>query len=155
MSASGPKRTSLLALHSPLLGVSGHALWHRTCPLLTQGGHVDPIASLLGISLVPYAWEIDVPYYIFLMHDDGRDDENDWAPYLAKLKNRGSFEGGSAIGGGVCIRKSGAVPSLTAHLTGYIRVSADNLDHAKKMLAGNPHFESGGTVEIRELPRTD
>jgi len=24
--------------------------------------------------------------------------------------------------------------------------------HAKSMLAGNPHFEAGGTVEIRELP---
>jgi hypothetical protein len=89
------------------------------------------------------------------MHDDGRDDEPDWESYLTTLKKRGSFEGGSAIGDGVCVRKSGAVPSLTAHLTGYIRVSADNLDHAKTMVAGNPHFESGGTVEIRELPRTD
>jgi hypothetical protein len=104
---------------------------------------------------VPYAWEFDVTDYIFFMHDDASDGENDWGPYLAKLKNGGSFEGGSAIGNGVCVRKSGAVPSLTAHLTGYIRVNADNLDHAKTMLAGNPHFESGGTVEIRELPRTD
>jgi hypothetical protein len=45
------------------------------------------------------------------MHDDARGDENDWEPYLAKLKKRGSFEGGSAIGNGVCVRKSGAVPS--------------------------------------------
>jgi hypothetical protein len=96
-----------------------------------------------------------VPDYIFFMHDDGRDDEPDWESYLATLKKRGSFEGGSAIGDGVCVRKSGAVPSLTSHLTGYIRVSADNLDHGKTMVAGNPHFESGGTVEIRELPRTD
>lgn len=44
---------------------------------------------------------------------------------------------------------------MTAHLTGYIRVSADSMDQAKSLLAGNPHFEAGGTVEIRELPRTD
>jgi len=44
---------------------------------------------------------------------------------------------------------------VTAQLTGYIRLNADSLDHAKSMLTGNPHFEAGGTVEIRELPRTD
>jgi hypothetical protein len=96
-----------------------------------------------------------VPDYIFFMHDDARDGENDWEPYLAKLKATGSFEGGSAIGDDVCVRKSGEVPSLTAHLAGYIRVNADNLDHAKSLLVGNPHFEAGGTVEIRALPRTD
>ena len=89
------------------------------------------------------------------MHDDARDGKNDWEPYLAKLKATGFFEGGSAIGDGVCVRKSGEVPSLTAYLAGYIRVSADNLDHAKSLLVGNPHFEAGGTVEIRALPRTD
>jgi hypothetical protein len=96
-----------------------------------------------------------MPDYIFFMHDDARDDESDWGPYLEKLKRSGAFEGGSTIGDGVCVRKSGASPSPTARLTGYIRVNADNLDYAKTMLAGNPHFESGGTVEIRELPRTD
>jgi hypothetical protein len=89
------------------------------------------------------------------MHDDAPDERNDWGPYLAKLKAGGSFEGGSAIGDGVCIRKGDELPSQTARLAGYIRVNADDLDHAKSMLAGNPHFEAGGTVEILELPRTD
>ena len=93
--------------------------------------------------------------YILFMHDDARDGENDWGPYLTKLKTNGSFEGGSAIGDGVCVRKSREVPPLTTHFTGYIRVNAHDLSHAKSMLAGNPHFEAGGTVEIRELPRTD
>jgi len=91
--------------------------------------------------------------YIFLMHDDA-DDEGSWELYLQTLRENGSFEGGSAIGNGVCVRKRGAAPSVTAHLTGYIRVKADNIEHAKALLAGNPHFEGGGTVEIRELPRT-
>lgn len=96
-----------------------------------------------------------MPDYMFFMHDDARDGKNDWEPYLTKLKANGSFEGGSAIGNGFGVRKSGEVPSLTAHLTGYIRVTADDLDHARSLLAGNPHFEAGGTVEIRALPRTD
>lgn len=97
-----------------------------------------------------------MPDYVFLMHDDARDDdESDWTPYLDTLKQRGCFEGGSAIGNGVCVRKNGAIPNVTTHLNGYIRVSADSVDDAKAMLAGNPHYENGGTVEIRELPRTD
>jgi hypothetical protein len=100
-------------------------------------------------------WEHAMPSYIFFMHDDAPDEGNAWEPYLTKLKASGSFEGGSAIGDGVCVRKRDNLPSLTAHLAGYIRVNADDLDYAKSMLAGNPHFEAGGTVEIRELPRTD
>jgi len=89
------------------------------------------------------------------MHDDAADDETDWQPYLRKLQQSGCFEGGSAIGDGICARKNGAPAPVTAHLTGYIRVTADSLDQAKSLLGGNPHFEAGGTVEIRELPRTD
>ena len=96
-----------------------------------------------------------MPEYIFLMHDDASGGENDWEPYLKQLRDSGHFEGGSAIGDGVCVRKIGEAPPLTVHLTGYVRVNARNLDHAKSMLVGNPHFEAGGTVEIRELPRTD
>jgi hypothetical protein len=92
-----------------------------------------------------------MPDYMFFMHDDARDGENDWEPYLTKLKANGSFEGGSAIGNGVCVRKGGEVPSLTAHLTGYIRVNADDLDHARSLLAGNPHFEGNPGVATDRL----
>ena len=100
--------------------------------------------------------ETDMAEYIFLMHNDvaGDDDESSWEPYLERLRESGSFEGGSAIGDGICARKGQAAPSITAHLTGYIRVKADNIAQAKSLLAGNPHFEAGGTLEIRELPRT-
>ena len=93
--------------------------------------------------------------YIFLMHDDAITNDDAWGPYVQKLQDGGSFEGGSAIGDGVCARKSGEPACVTEHLTGYIRVNAGSIDQAKSLLAGNPHFEAGGTVEIRELPRTD
>jgi YCII-related domain-containing protein len=92
--------------------------------------------------------------FIFLMHDDSGADAAAWEPYLRKLQRDGVFEGGSAIGDGVCARKAGEPAGLTRHLAGYIRVSAASLDQAKALLAGNPVFEAGGTVEIRELPRT-
>ena len=59
------------------------------------------------------------------------------------------------MGEGICARKSGAAVPVTAHLTGYIKINAASLDQAKSLLTGNPLFEAGGTVEIRELPRTD
>ena len=93
--------------------------------------------------------------YIFLMHDDSAADDNTWETYLHRLRRDGLFQGGSAIGDGVCMRKSGAPAALTTHLAGFIRVNARSLDHAKSLLKGNPVFEEGGTVEIRELPRTD
>jgi hypothetical protein len=99
--------------------------------------------------------EIKMAEYMLLMHDDAISNDDAWDPYIQKLQQRGSFEGGSAIGKGICARKSGEPASVTAHLTGYIRVNADSIDQAKLLLTGNPHFEAGGTVEIRELPRTD
>src|SRR5262245_66014499 len=100
-------------------------------------------------------WGFEMAEYIFLMHDDAISSDNAWGPYIQKLQQGGFFEGGSAIGDGVCARKGGAPASVTAHLTGYIRLTADSIDQAQSLLTGNPHFEAGGTVEIRELPRTD
>ena len=98
--------------------------------------------------------------YLFLMHRASaevshRESQYDWATYIAKLQATGNFGGGSAIGTGECVTKSGAVQEITSHLTGYVRVQAENMHHARKLLEGNPLFEAGGTVEIRELPRTD
>ena len=91
--------------------------------------------------------------FIFLMHEDGGGAGLDWEPYLSKLREAGVFQGSSAIGrGGECCRKAGSAPDPTFHIGGFIRVTADNLDHAKTLLKGNPVYESGGTVEIRDLP---
>src|SRR5262249_3397601 len=92
--------------------------------------------------------------YLLLMHDDATGEGmSPWDRYIQGLKDKGVFEGGSAIGEGVCVRKDGTAPPITAHLGGYIRVSAQSLAHAQSLLAGNPHFEAGGTVEIGDLPR--
>lgn len=92
--------------------------------------------------------------FIFLMHAGPQTRDEDWPIYFTKLRAAGVFDGGSAIGGGSCERKAGAAPPVTTHLSGYIRVKAKDLADARKFLAGNPVYEAGGTVEIRELPRT-
>jgi hypothetical protein len=93
--------------------------------------------------------------YILFMHNDiAVGEENAWESYLQTRNESGVFEGGSEIGDGICVRKAGTPPAITKHLAGYIPVTVASIDHAKSLLAGNPHFEAGGTVEIRELPRT-
>ena len=95
--------------------------------------------------------------YMLLMHDDEADTgiSQDWGAYLEKLRSAGVLRGGSAIGPGICVRRRGVAPGITAHLTGFIRVDARDIDHLRELLTGNPMLEAGGTVEIRELPRTD
>ena len=95
--------------------------------------------------------------YMLLMHKDAPAPVNveGWGVYIAGLQGAGAFEGGSAIGPGVCVRKSGGAPAITPDLGGYMRITAGSLEAAQALVAGNPVFEAGGTVEIRELPRTD
>jgi hypothetical protein len=51
------------------------------------------------------------------------------------------------------VSKAGPRTEITGHLTGYIRVRAESLNAARALVAGNPVYEAGGTIEIRELPR--
>jgi hypothetical protein len=92
--------------------------------------------------------------YLLLMHAGAPGDSaHTWPAYFATLQAAGVFEGGSAIGGGVCVSKAGTVADIARQLVGYIRVRAESVDAARSLLAGNPVYEAGGTVEIRELPR--
>ncbi len=97
--------------------------------------------------------------YIFLMHTDVQKPPNTetdaaWGKYIEVLNKSGCFRGGSALGGGQCFTRSGPPGEITAHIGGYIQVQAKSLDDARKFLDGNPVFEGGGTVEIRELSKS-
>ena len=93
--------------------------------------------------------------YILFMHADAprAPDAASWSPYFEGLRASGRFDGGSSIGGGTCVSKTGTPPPISAQLGGYIRVRAESLEDARRFLAGNPVYEAGGTIEIRELPR--
>ncbi len=92
--------------------------------------------------------------FILFMHDDAQAEADDaaWDNYFGTLHRSGAFEGGSAIGAGQSFRKAGMPGPASPHFTGFIRVRAADLDAARSFLAGNPVYENGGTVEIRELP---
>jgi hypothetical protein len=97
--------------------------------------------------------------YILLMHQDAldtdaADDPKMWEEYITQLRGTGHFDGGSSIGQGERFRKDKLSEPVENVLGGYIRVRAISLESAKRFLAGNPVYEAGGTVEIRELPGT-
>ncbi len=93
--------------------------------------------------------------FILLMHGDTTGPETGWDAYFTRLNTLGVFQGGSGVGDGASYRKSGTPGPAADHLTGYIRVEAESLEAAQALLAGNPVYEAGGTVEIRSLPRDD
>jgi hypothetical protein len=98
-----------------------------------------------------------MPDYILLAHHDATIDGmhiSSWDRYIKTLQDRGAFRGGSTIGAGACYRKIGTTAPLSS-LVGFIRIYADNLAAAAQLLAGNPAFECGATIEIRELPTDD
>jgi hypothetical protein len=61
-----------------------------------------------------------------------------WPEYFQTLRAAGVFEGGSAIGGGVTARKDATLGPLAAHIGGFIRIAARDLEHAQEFLAGQP-----------------
>lgn len=101
-----------------------------------------------------------MPEFILPMHNDVNDraianDGQLWSAYIANLKATGGFNGGSSIGIGVRLKKSlGSAPSDLS-IEGFVRVNAESLEAAQKFVVGNPNYEAGGTVEIRELPQDE
>ena len=98
--------------------------------------------------------------FILFMYDDAPDpvaasDGASWGRYFSSLHASGRFEGGSSIGLGTRFRKNGPDQESGMGMNGFIRVRAEDLAQAKVFLAGNPVYEAGGTVEIRELPRDE
>jgi hypothetical protein len=92
--------------------------------------------------------------FLFLMHEGETTSPAQWEAYLGRLGSQGVLRGGSAIGGGVCLKKSGAAPAISRNIVGYIKVEAADMAAAQALLAGNPVYEAGGAVEVRELPVT-
>lgn len=95
--------------------------------------------------------------FMLLMHNDydmeGRSEN--WQQYLDGLASAGVLRGGSAMGAGVCMRRAADAPANTRHLVGYVKLEVRDLGHARECVHGNPVYEAGGTVEIRELPETE
>jgi len=95
-----------------------------------------------------------MPDFLLLMHNDTSSPEDSrlWERYLTGLRTAGALIGGNSIGNGAAVRRFATPAPLSAHLTGFMRIRAADIEGAKRLVDGNPVLEAGGTVEIRELP---
>ena len=94
--------------------------------------------------------------FIFLMHNDatGSTRPEDWDKYISSLRAGRHFSGGSAVGGGALVKGDKVSDRTTDHNCGYMRITAKDLDEATRLVRGHPHWLAGGTVEIRDLPKS-
>jgi hypothetical protein len=98
--------------------------------------------------------------FIILMFDDAvhkniAEDDEKWGAYFSRLRASSGFEGGSSVGLGTRFRQGHAETSSATDINGFIRVRAESIAKAKEFLLGNPIYDAGGTIEIRELPRDE
>ena len=91
--------------------------------------------------------------FMFLMHEAQPADPAEWEAYISRLNAAGVLRGGSAIGRGVCLRKDGPAPPISHDIVGYVRIEVPDMAAAQALLVGNPVYEAGGVIEVRELPR--
>jgi hypothetical protein len=108
-------------------------------------------------TLTPIRIEMHMTEYILLMFNDATDapaaeDGTHWGQYITTLRQSEQFDGGSSIGIGERVKKGNQSQPASTDLTGFIRVRAENIEEAKRFLVGNPAYEAGATVEVRELP---
>jgi len=94
--------------------------------------------------------------YLLFMHNDAPDGgkprpQAEWTEYFDRLNAEHVFEGGSSIGGGLCVNIDGKSRTITSPIYGYIRLRVRDLDQARELAAQNPVYKAGGTIEIREL----
>lgn len=91
--------------------------------------------------------------FIYLMHEAEPADPAAWEAYLGGLSEKGVLRGGSAIGRGLALKKAGHAPPISSDIVGYVRIEVADMAAAQALLAGNPVYEAGGVIEVRELPR--
>ncbi len=118
--------------------------------------HGEGLSSAIWTPARPQPQEVHIRDFILFMHDEALTPPSSdaWARYFCNLRDLKSFDGGSAIGAGAVFRKHAPAGRMSNHLGGYIRVRAIDFAAAQALLSGNPVFEGGGTVEIRELPNS-
>lgn len=92
--------------------------------------------------------------YLMLNHGQGGSPEA-WKAYFEMLLAGNHLVGGSALGEGLALKKGLFSGAKTRTVSGYIVIQARDLRSAKKILSQSPVHQSGGTVELFPLVKSD
>src|SRR4029078_8205799 len=103
---------------------SGAALAAILGPAVRPTGRANPGgAHALPRCCPRRTFSADMNDYILLMYNDvpegRRRPSHEWSAYFAKLREAAAFQGGSSIGGGLCVRKGGGGPQTSGHIDAY------------------------------------
>jgi hypothetical protein len=89
--------------------------------------------------------------FLVFMHGDATSPETgDWDQYIGGLMADGVFCGGSSLSPGASLRLQGD-PAPTSAPVGFIRLKCRDLDQARELVAQNPAFLAGASIEIFPL----
>jgi hypothetical protein len=94
-----------------------------------------------------------MPWFLLLMNDDGSAEErrDDWAGYVNELIASKKLAGGSSLGNASAVRKGSSESKPVSRHAGYLLIDAHDRAEAQTLLAGNPAYEAGSSIEIYEL----
>ena len=77
-----------------------------------------------------------------------------WEAFFERAKGSRVFKGGSALGSSLMFGDD-SIESTEDKIVGFMRFDADNSDEVMELLKLHPVLLNGGTMELREMPRTD
>lgn len=87
---------------------------------------------------------------LVLMNNDATTPETaSWDGYIEKLIAEGALRGGSSLKALRRMRRQGD-PGKSSDLVGFLRLNCRDLAHAQDLLAENPAYLAGATIEICE-----
>lgn len=77
----------------------------------------------------------------------------EWDRFFAAASDAGVFRGGSELGERHAVGTNG-VPDSTNTIDGFMRFDTDDLKQLLTLLESHPCIRHGGTIELREMPRS-
>jgi hypothetical protein len=87
---------------------------------------------------------------LVLMHNDAPSPETaSWDGYIEKLVVEGVLRGGSSLRALTQVRRQGDLGNPTG-LVGFLRLNCRDLAHVEALLAENPAYLAGATIEVCE-----
>jgi len=92
--------------------------------------------------------------YLLLIHNNVTSNtaEAEWAEFIARAKESGTFRGGSEVGARESVGTAPAASST--HIGGFMRFESDDKQKILDLLQTHPVVAHGGTVELCEMPKS-
>lgn len=95
--------------------------------------------------------------FLYLFKNDtseesSKGDVSGWNHFIDKLAVAEHFVGGGPLGAGCVRKRESTIDEVSEQFGGYMVITAGSLQEAAALLDDCPTIQSGGSVEVREVP---